>query len=95
MTLGEPIGDIILVKVGETADIKPPDGEAWMIFNIVIPSGASFEIYYSDGVNDILVDSITSSIIAVRFVALSHHFIRVKNTSTVDQYIGYNGIKLI
>lgn len=94
MALGEPIGDVVLVKAGETVEVRPPEGEAWMIFNIVIPSGISFEIYYSDDVNDILLDSVTTSVIAVRFVVLSNHFIKIKNTSTTDQYIGYNGIKL-
>lgn len=95
MAFGEPVGDLREVQSGQVLEIRPLTGEAWMIFNIYVPNGvANFELYVSDGVNDTLIDVSNVSWINCRFVLTENHFLKVKNTATTSQFIGYDGIKL-
>jgi len=95
MAVGEPVTGILTLTAGSSAEIKPPSGEAWMIFNILIPNGVTeVELYITNGTDDILVDTNDASWIYYKFIITDTHYIKLVNTGTVDVPVGYEGVKL-
>lgn len=92
MALGQMVGIITEVPAGGFLDIRPSAGVEYVIHNIAVPDGTMFELYYSDGVNNIKVDSGAASIVDVHYHASNSIYYRVKNTSSSSAAIGYDGV---
>lgn len=72
--------------------IQPSAGVEASIHNIYVPESSGVEIYYSDGVNDVLVVSNTGSLYSTQFHVTNTYYIRVKNVSGSSINLGYDGI---
>lgn len=89
-------GDVYLVGPTSTADDGfldlVPSGGAIVVHNIYVPAGSAVELYWSDGVNDILVDSAAESFVSWQFHCSDSVYLRVKNVSGVGVYLGADGM---
>ncbi len=92
MPMGQMIGAISEVAPDAYLDIKPPSGTEYVIHNITVDEGASFELYFSNGTLDINIESGTMSIVDVHYHASNALYYRVKNTSDATVKMGYDGV---
>jgi hypothetical protein len=94
MSKGDVISDIQSIEAAAFLDIHPALKREWVVNNIFFNS--SVELYWSDGVNNLLCDCylgfgrwswevihLTNSI-----------YLRVKNVSNTATLVGYSGIIL-
>ena len=74
-------------------DIRPPEGEEWIIHNIV--HGASCELYKTDGTNRIKVDTSVGEggWLNFNFHLTNSNWYSIKNISGDYAYFGYDGIQ--
>lgn len=93
MAAGDVKSGLASVASGGFLNIQPPLGEEWVITNIYVPSGKSAELYLSDGVNSVLIDTRTASWVGYSFHVTNSLYLRVKNADAAAQYIGYSGIQ--
>lgn len=89
-------GDAYLVGPTSTADdafldLVPGGGEI-VIHNIYVPVGTSVELYWSDGMTDILIDSGSESFATWQFHASDTVYLRVKNVSGTSADLGADGM---
>lgn len=92
MATSDAIGEILAVAAGSSLNIQPTAPDEWIIHNIYIPEDALAEIYFTDGINDILVTSVTGSYLGYFFHASATLFLKIKNTGVETINIGYDGI---
>lgn len=92
MALGDALNTLTEILDNEYLDIQPSAGVEWIIHNITVPNTSSVELYMSDSVNEILVDSNVGGWIDFHFHSTNSVFYRIKNTSGVSIFIGYDGI---
>jgi hypothetical protein len=79
---------------GSFLDLQPGASVEVVIHNIYAPTGSAYEVYYSDGTNNILVLSMPTGGGALN---LQHHcsnsyYVRVKNTSGSTVYLSADGM---
>lgn len=93
MAAGDVKSNLQQVALGNFLDLKPSAGEEWVIHNI--GHGGSVELYFSDGTNNILVDSSagSGSWAAYYFHCTSARYYRVKNVDAGSIYISYDGVQ--
>lgn len=94
MAAGDVRSGLVNVASSDFLDIRPPMNEEWIVINIIIPNGKNAELYYSDGVNSVLVDSRNFSWLGYSFHITNTFYLRVKNLDTSTQYIGYTGVQI-
>lgn len=94
MATGDPVIGKLSIAPGGTGDIKAATGETWMLTVIAVSGAAS--IYYSDGTDDVLIDSSTGPTAWARynFIVSDTIFIRVKDDSGAGLTVYYAGVKL-
>lgn len=93
MAVGDVKSGISNISSGSYLDIRPPAGEEWVIHNIYHASDVQLEFY--DGTNSLIFDTDAGAGVYAKY---SFHVtnsirIRVKNTSTSPQLIGYDGVQ--
>ena len=93
MAVGDVKSDLQVVASGAFFDIKPPTGEEWVIHNIY--HSAEAELYFTDGTNMIKISKHDSEggWLCYWFHVTETHWLKVKNISTGDAYIGYDGVQ--
>ncbi|MCK9327021.1 MAG: hypothetical protein M0P69_16130 [Bacteroidales bacterium] len=92
MATSDAIGEILSIATGSSLNIKPTAPAEWIVHNIYVPEGLSAEIYFTNGTDDILVDTISGSYLGYFFHAKATLYLKVKNTSGSAMKIGYDGI---
>lgn len=92
MALGQMIGAIASIESGAYLNMKPPAGVEYVIHNITISAAVTFELYFTDGVNDILIEDGDKSIVDVHYHASNALYYKVKNTSGTAALIGFDGV---
>lgn len=90
-------GDVYIVPPTSTADdafldLVPGASEAIVIHNVYVPVGTAVELYWSDGVTDILIDSGTETFASWQFHATENGYVRVKNVSGGSADLGADGM---
>jgi len=93
MAVGDAKSALVSVADGEFLDIRPPTGEEWIIHNITC--SANCELYYTDGTNYILVDTLVGpgGWLNFNFHVTNSRWYAVKNVSGGTALIGYDGIQ--
>lgn len=94
MAVGDAVGNLVSVVAGGSLDIRPAVGEEWMVFNIFAAGG--IEIYWTDGTNEILIDSSAGakSWLNFKFPVTNTLFLRIKNPDAVNAVlVGYSGVQ--
>ena len=94
MAVGDAVGDLVSVAASGSLDIQPGAGVEWMIFNIFAAGGV--EIYWTDGTNEIQVDSSSGakSWLNFKFPVTNTLWLRIKNPDTVNAVlVGYSGVQ--
>ena len=71
---------------------QPAAGTEIVLHNVYVPSGQAVELYWSDGTNDILIDSGTESYNAFQFHCTNTVYVRVKNVSGGSIRLGGDGM---
>jgi len=90
------IGDVVTahssVNAAASLTIQPGAGAEWVIHNLYY--GAEMELYRTDGVNAVKIDSDSS--LGCRLGAVFHLtnsiYLQLKNVSAGAAYFGYDGI---
>jgi len=93
MAVGDVKSAIVSLNPNGVLDIRPPVGEEWVIHNITC-SGAC-ELYFTDGTNTILVDSIMTTYggwLGFAFHVTNSVWYAVKNVSGGTILVGYDGV---
>jgi hypothetical protein len=93
MAIGQVKSQISQVTSGNYLDIRPPEGEEWVIHNIYY-SGA-VELYFTDGTNYIKFDTGGGSggHLNFNFHITYNYWIAVKNITDTNILIGFDGIQ--
>lgn len=75
-------------------DLQPGAGVEVVIHDIYVPTGTSYEIYFSDGTNNILYLSMGSGGGALNLQAhcTNTNYVRVKNTSAAAALLAASGM---
>lgn len=95
MAAGDVKAGLSSISAGGFLTIQPPIGEEWVVTNIYTPSAKPSELYFTDGTNDILVDTrIGGGWFGYAFHITYAYYIKVKNTDTAAQNIGYSGVQI-
>jgi len=92
VAVGDVASGMSSIAAGAYLDLQPAGTVEWVIHNIYHASDA--ELHQYDGTNDILVESHygKGGWLGYFFHCRNALRIRVKNTNTAAQYIGYDGI---
>lgn len=90
-------GDVYAVPPTNVSDqafiaFQPIAPAEIVLHNIYVPNGAGVELYWSDGTNDILIDSGTESYNDWKFHCTNTVYVRLKNVSGGDIRIGGDGM---
>jgi hypothetical protein len=74
-------------------DIKPASGAEWVVHNVLY--GASMELYKTDGINSIKVDSDTTAggRIGVYLHCTNLVWYQLKNVSGANMALSYDGVQ--
>lgn len=91
--MGDVKAGIISVEVNGYVDIRPPEGEEWVIHNIY--HSGRIELYFTDGTNLIKFDEAPGpgGYLNFNFHVTYYYWIRVRNTDTTSIFVGYDGIQ--
>jgi hypothetical protein len=74
--------------------IRPtPIGDEASIHNIYVTETAEIEVYYTDGINSILIITNTGSLYSTQFHVTNTYYITVKNISGGAIDMGFDGIE--
>jgi hypothetical protein len=77
----------------QSMDIVPSSSlEHWIIHNIIIPFGASCEIYQTDGTNEILWVTTSTSLLSYNLHCNTDYYYYVKNVGATTIKVSYNGV---
>lgn len=92
MGIGDVRASVIVVAAGGYADIRPPEGEEWVIHNISCSS--TCELYVSDGTNSFMVDRVVGGggWLAYFFHVRYTYYYRVRNPGTESIMVAYDGV---
>jgi len=93
MAVGDVKNGLSNVAAGDYLDIRPPVGEEWVIHNIYHANDIQLELY--DGTNSLIFDTDAGAGVYAKYAfhVTNSIRIRVKNTSTSAQLIGYDGVQ--
>lgn len=94
MAIGDVKANLQSVGNNGILDIKPPNGEEWVIHNIYYNQG-TVEFYKTNGVHSILfdVDNSRGGRLGALFHCTSTQWLQLKNKATTATLIGYDGIQ--
>ena len=92
MAIGDTIIAMSSVADGAFLDIRPGSGAEWIIHNLFSPDGSDIELHVYNGTNTILLDSHDGGYLNCRLHPTNSIYYRIKNTSGVAIYIGYDGV---
>ena len=71
---------------------QPAGSTEIVLHNVYVPQGSAVELYWSDGTNDILIDSGSESYNDFHFHCTNGAFVRVKNVSGGSIRLGGDGM---
>jgi hypothetical protein len=79
---------------GSFLDLQPGASVEVVIHDIYVPTGSAYEVYYSDGTNNILYLSMPTGGGALNLQAhcSNSYYVRVKNTSGSTIYMAASGM---
>ena len=93
MTRGDMVYNQVTLLNGQYMDIKPSvAGIEWMINNIIIPFGYACELYHSDGSNDILDCTTSTSLHTYTYHCNTSSYYRLNNVSGSTIQVSFDGI---
>lgn len=92
MAAGDNVNAYNSVANGAYLDIKPGAGAVWQIFNIYC--GGDWELYLSNGTNNIKIDGNygSGSIQKRSMVVTNTQYLRIRNVSGGSRFFGYDGV---
>ena len=90
-------GDTYVLGPTSVADaafvaFQPAGTTEIVLHNVYVPSGSAVELYWSDGVNDILIDEGTESYNDWSFHCTNLTYVRIKNVSGGSIRVGGDGM---
>ena len=93
MAIGDVFSGISSIVAGAYLDIQPTGTVEAVIHNIYHDGGIQLEFY--DGTNSLVFDTVVGDGVYTRynFHVTNTRRIRVKNTASTTQLIGYDGIQ--
>ena len=93
MAIGDVFSGISSIVAGAYLDIQPTGTVEAVIHNIYHDGGIQLEFY--DGTNSLVFDTVVGDGVYTRynFHVINTRRIRVKNTASTTQLIGYDGIQ--
>ena len=93
MAIGDVRAGMLSVLVNEYVDIRPPEGEEWVIHNIYY--SGSVKLYFTDGTNHIMFDTAPGpgGHLNFNFHVTYNYWIRVMNASMETILVGYDGVR--
>lgn len=79
---------------GNFMDLQPGASVEVVIHDIYVPTGTAYEVYFSDGTNNILYLSMPAGGAALNLQAhcSNSYYVRVKNTSGSAAYMSASGM---
>lgn len=86
------VGDIELVNNGSTLDIHPPSGETWMILNIF--GNVHFNVSWQPSGVSAFDGNKWQGLMNTKLRIDSTNYLRITNTDSSSEQMGYVGIKL-
>ena len=92
MVSGDVVNSIQSVSDTNRLTIRPASGDEYVIHNLYM--GGSYELYITDGTNEIQVESGSSeSLTYFTFHLTNGHYLEIKNVSGGSAVFGYDGVK--
>jgi hypothetical protein len=79
---------------GSYLDLQPSAGVEVVVHNIYVGTGVAYEVYYSDGTNNILALTMPSGggALNLQMHCSNSFYVRVKNTSGGTVYLAADGM---
>ncbi len=92
MSVSDVVSDHVQVLDDSSMTIQPSGTVCWSIQNIYIPYGVTCELYRTDGVTDILIMSVSNSILSPNTINVTNSiYFKLKNVSGGTTCLGYDG----
>lgn len=90
-------GDAVVVGLTQETNnssltIQPGASVEWVIHNIFVPEGSSWELYKTDGSNPIKVASGAAPMFNLQLHATNAQYFTLKNVSGSTIYVGADGM---
>lgn len=79
---------------GSFLDLQPSAGVEVVVHNVYVAAGSAYEVYYSDGTNNILALSMPAggAALNLQMHCSNTYYVRVKNTSGSTIYLAADGM---
>lgn len=94
MAKGDVYNDLQSINNNSYLSIQPNVGAEVTIHNLLYPYGSTVELYFTDGTNEILIDSDNISGRGFFLHCTNSKYYKLKNISGSTIYIGYDGIQI-
>ncbi len=92
MAVGDVASGHISVGAGSSYNIRPSAGQEMNVHNVYVPNGVTILLYKTDGSNDVLVETLTGSMLLYNFHVTYSHYLKLVNEGAQAVWCGYDGI---
>ena len=93
MAVGDVAKAHVSVGAGGSYAIRPTSGQEMNVHNVYVPDGTTILLYKTDGSNDILVETLTGSMLLYNFHLTYDCYLKLVNNNTSAVWCGYDGIQ--
>lgn len=94
MTVGT-IADMAELANGASCNIKPSISGEWIIHNIYMASGATHDVYFTDGTHTVHIGTFTDSWTNMYSHVTYTNYMYVVNNSGATADIAYDGVSVV
>lgn len=79
--------------IGQSITIMPSSAtDHWIIHNVIIPFGATCEVYQTNGVYSVLAMTTSTSLMSYSLHCTTSHYYTIKNVGTSTITVSYDGV---
>jgi hypothetical protein len=92
MAVGDVAKAHVSIGAGSSYNIRPDSGQEINVHNIYVPNGVTILLYKTDGINDVLVETLTGSMLLYNFHLTYDCYLKLVNGGASPVWCGYDGI---
>ena len=92
MAVGDVAKAHVSIGAGSSYDIRPGSGQEMNVHNVYVPNGVTILLYKTDGTHDVLVETLTGSMLLYNFHLTHDCYLKLVNVGTTPVWCGYDGI---
>jgi hypothetical protein len=92
MAVGDVAKAHVSIGAGSSYNIRPDSGQEINVHNIYVPNGVTILLYKTDGTNDVLVETLTGSMLLYNFHLTYDCYLKLVNGGASPVWCGYDGI---